>query len=195
MSVSANQVQKIIRLSVWARNITACLIALLIVGVGVAAMFILFGIAGGTEKLTVSVGPYTFPAAALKPWSARLYVVVMLLIGGALALTSLFLIRAVFADLARGNIFCDANVRRIRNLGWLTIAVGAFYWLMPLANAAYFMVAGHADITYRDEPTLFTGLGEIINGALLLLLSWIMAVGLGVREDAEELRRDAELVI
>jgi hypothetical protein len=86
-------------------------------------------------------------------------------------------------------------VRRIRNLGWLAIAIGIFYWLIPLTNAAYFMLAGHADITFRDESTLFVGIGQIVSGGLYILLSWIMAVGLGVREDAEELRRDAELVI
>jgi hypothetical protein len=57
------------------------------------------------------------------------------------------------------------------------------------------MLTGHDDITFRNEPALSTGLGQIVNGGLYLLLSWIMAVGLGVREDADELQRDAELVI
>jgi len=192
MSVSASQVQKIMRASVWARNITTAFITVVVLGL----MFLLFRFAhGDSGGLKVFVGPYIFPEAALEPWSARLYAMLMLLISGALAMASLLLIRSVFADLARGNIFCDANVRRIRNLGWLTIAGGVVYWLIPVANAAYFMLTGHDDITYRDEPPLFSGLGQIVNGGLYLLLSWIMAVGLGVREDAEELRRDAELVI
>ena len=57
------------------------------------------------------------------------------------------------------------------------------------------MLASQADIPFRDETTVFVGLGQIVSGGLYILLSWIMAVGLGVREDAEELRRDAELVI
>lgn len=191
MSVSASQVQKIVRGSVWARNITSCLIAFALLGL--VAMCILIAI--GTPGQKISVGPYVFPQAAMEPWSARAYVVLMLASVGAMAIASLFLIRSVFGDLARGNIFCEANVRRIHKLGWLAIAIGLYYWLIPVTNAAYFMMTGHADITVRDEPPFFTGLGQIVSGGLYLLLSWIMAVGLGVRQDADELRRDAELVI
>jgi Protein of unknown function (DUF2975) len=192
MSVSASQVQKIMRWSALARNITSVPIAF--GGVGLVVMFVVIAM-GGVTGQKVFVGPYIFTPGALEPWSARLYVMLMLLAGGALAMAALLQIRAVFADLARGNIFCDANVRRIRNLGWLTIAGGIGCWLIPVTNAAYFMLSGHDDIAFRDEPTLFTGLGQIVSGGLYLLLSWIMAVGLGVREDAEELQRDAELVI
>jgi hypothetical protein len=150
---------------------------------------------GGVQNSTISMGPYKIAPAALESWSARVYVLSMLATFGAMAIASLYLIRAVFADLALGNIFCEANVRRIRNLGWLAIAIGIFYWLIPLTYAAYLMLAGPLEVTSRDEPTLYAGIGQILSGGLYILLSWIMAVGLGVREDAEVLRRDAELVI
>jgi hypothetical protein len=192
MSVSLKQVQKIMRWSAVARNITSIPIAF--GGVGLVVMLIAVAM-GGIAGNPVAVGPYTFSSAALNPWSARLYVLLMLLAGGALVMAALLLIRAVFTDLARGNIFCEANVRRIRNLGWLTIAGGIGCWLIPVADAAYFLLTGHDDLTFRDESTLFTGLAQIVSGGFYLLLSWIMAVGLGVREDAEELQREAELVI
>jgi hypothetical protein len=110
-------------------------------------------------------------------------------------MAALLLVRGVFTDLARANIFCEANVRRIRSLGWLTIAGGFGCWLIPFANGAYVMLTGRDDLTFGNEPTFFAGLGQIVNGGLFVLLCWIMAVGLGVREDAEELQRDAELVI
>ena len=192
MGVTTSRVQKIMRGSAFARNITSVLIGLW----AVVLVFVSITVAmGGIAGQPVGVGPYVFPSAALEPWTARIYIIVMWLAGGGLAMAALLLIRGVFADLARGNIFCDANVRRIRNLGWLTIAGGICQWLIPIANAKYFMLTGHDYLTYRGEPPLFSGLGEIINGGLLILLSWIMAVGLGVREDAEELQRDAELVI
>jgi hypothetical protein len=192
MSVSASQVQKIMRGSALARHITSVLVAFGFV----VLVFVCISVAmGGIAGQRVSVGPYVFSPAALQAWSARLYVILITLIGGGLAMASLLLIRAVFTDLARGNIFCDANVRRIRNLGWLTIAGGILWWLIPVADAAYFMLTGHDGITFRDQPTLFGGLGQMVTGGLYLLASWIMAVGLGVREDAEEMRRDAELVI
>lgn len=193
MSVSASVVRRIMRGSVWARNITDCFVALaLVVGVFMCVLIVLGGVHGQPKIL---LGPYFILQAALEPWSTRVYVVFILSIGGALGITALFMIRSVFADLARGNIFCDANVRRIRNLGWLTIGGGVYYWLVPVANAAFFMLAGHDNIIVREDSALQMGLGEIMNGGLYLLLSWIMAVGLGVREDAEELQREAELVV
>jgi Protein of unknown function (DUF2975) len=192
MSVSASQVRKIMRASVWARNITSCLIAFALVGVTFMCVLVAMG---GTPGQRIFIGSYIFSQAAIEPWSARVYVMLFAVIAGAMVIASLFLIRAVFEDLARGNIFCEANVRRIRNLGWLAIAVGICALLLPFMNATYFMLTGHAGITFRSEPPFFSGLGHIVSGGLYLLLSWIMAVGLGVREDAEELRRDAELVI
>ena len=192
MNVSADQVRKIMRWSAVARNITS--VPLAFGGVGLAAMFVIIAL-GGIAGQPVAVGPYTFPAAALEPWSARLYVLLMLLVEGALVMAALLLIRAVFTDLARGNIFCEANVRRIRNLGWLAIAGGIGCWSIPFADAAYFMLTGDAGVAFRFPSEFATGLGQILNGGLLILLSWIMAVGLGVREDAEELQRDAELAI
>jgi hypothetical protein len=177
---------------VWARNITSCLIAF---GLVTLVFICISTVLGGLAGQGVSVGPYVFSKAALEPWSARAYVLLMAMTGGALMLVSLSLIRAVFADLAKGNIFCAANVRRIRHLGWLTIAAGICLWLLPLADAAYSTLTGHGGIVFREEPAAFAGLGQVVNGALYLLASWIMAVGLGVREDAEELQRDAELVI
>ncbi len=193
MSVSASVVRKIMRGSVWARNITDCLVVLSLVAMLFMCVLVALGGIHGQPKITL--GPYVILQAALEPWSSRVYAVLMLSVGVALGIAALFMIRSVFADLARGNIFCDANVRRIRSLGWLTIAGGIYYWLLPVANAVFFSVAGHDNIITQDDSVLFSGLGQIVNGGLYLLLSWIMAVGLGVREDAEELQRDAELVI
>jgi hypothetical protein len=192
MSVTTGQLQKIRRSGVWGRNIASCLIAFALVEVTFMCLLVA---RGGVPGQVISLGPYQFPSTALEPWSGRVYVASMLATFSALAIASLYLIRAVFSDLALGNIFCGANVRRIRNLGWVAIAIGIFYLLLPLTKTAYFMLASQADIAFRDETTLFVGLGQIVSGGLYILLSWIMAVGLGVREDAEELRRDAELVI
>ena len=192
MSVTTSQLQKIRTSGVWGRNIASCLIAFAIVEMTFMCLLVA---KGGVPGQVVSLGPYQFPSSALEPWSGRAYIASMMATFSALAIASLYLIRGVFSDLALGNIFCVANVRRIRSLGWVAIAIGIFYWLLPLTKAAYSLLAGQAHITFRDETTLFVGLGQIVSGGLYILLSWIMAVGLGVREDADELRRDAELVI
>ena len=83
MSVSLKQVQKIMRWSALARNITSIPIAF--GGVGLVVMLIAVAM-GGIAGNPVAVGPYTFSSAALNPWSARLYVLLMLLAGGALVM-------------------------------------------------------------------------------------------------------------
>jgi hypothetical protein len=192
MSVSASLVRKIMRGSVWARNITSVLFAFGLV----TLIFLCVPVAiGGIAGQPVTVGPFVFASAALEPWTARLYILLVLLVSGALAMAALLIIRSVFANLAQGNVFCEANVRHIRNLGWLTIAGGILCSLIPVADAAYVMLTDHHGITFQDPSTLFTGLTQVLNGGLYLLASWIMAVGLGVREDVEALQHDAELVI
>jgi hypothetical protein len=192
MSVSASLVRRITRGSVWARNATSVLFAFGLVGLIVLCIPVLMG---GIAGQPVAVGPYVFASAAMEPWTARLYVLLVLVVSGSLALAALSMVRSVFANLAQGNIFCEPNVRHIRNLGWLTIAGGILCWLIPFADAAYFALTDHRGITFQDSSTLFNGLAQILNGGLFLLASWIMAVGLGVREDVEALQHDAELVI
>jgi hypothetical protein len=192
MSVSASLVRKIMRGSVWARNATSVVFAFGLVTLIFLCVPVLMG---GIAGQPVAVGPYVFASAALEPWTARLYVLLVMVVSGALAMAALLMIRSVFANLALGNIFCEANVRHIRNLGWLTVASGILCWLIPVADATYFMLTDHHGITFHDPSTLFTGIDQILNGGLYLLASWIMAVGLGVREDVDELKHDAELVI
>ena len=97
MSISASLVRKVTRASVWARNITSVVFAFALVAVVASCFFVAMG---GVAGQSVALGPYVFTAAALEPWSARIYVIVMFLVGGALALAlaALLLIRAVFAD-------------------------------------------------------------------------------------------------
>jgi hypothetical protein len=178
--------------SVWARNATSVVFAFGLVTLIFLCVPVLMG---GIAGQPVAVGPYVFASAALGPWTARLYILLVLVVGGGLAMAALLMVRSVFANLAQGDIFCAANVRHIRNLGWLTIAGGILCWLIPVADAAYLMLTDHYGITFQDPPTLVSGLTQILNGGLYLLASWIMAVGLGVREDVEELKHDAELVI
>jgi hypothetical protein len=143
----------------------------------------------------ITIGHNVFPAAALQPWHVKVWVLAVFVIVAALALTFVSLLRSIFSNLARGEIFCHPNVRHIRGLGLLLIAGGILQWVVPVATAAYLVSMGHDDIAFAGSVYTFDGLGPFAQGALMILLSWIMAVGLGVREDAEELRRDAELVI
>jgi hypothetical protein len=193
MSVTTSQVQKVMRASVYARRITTFLMGLMLFGFTGALLSLTTGFPSSTFKFSIS--SYVFSHQSLQTWPAKLYVMTVLLLIFSTLLGFLYLLRSVFVNLARGEIFCAANVKNIRYMGLLIIAGVFFEILTTLANATIFMYLGHEGITYRDRPFFSNALEPFAYGGMLILLSWIMAVGLGVREDAEELRRDAELVI
>jgi hypothetical protein len=197
MSVTTNQVQRVMRASVWARRVATGVMAVMVVGLVWAAFVVLSASSTGRGKVTIA--QFVFTSSALESWAVKFWVLLVLSIIAALGLTFLYLLRSIFSNLARGEIFCATNVRHIRSLGLLVIAGGALQWLATIATATYFMFAGYDKISSRqatgDTMFGFDGIAPFAYGALMILLSWIMAVGLGVREDAEKLRHDAELVI
>jgi hypothetical protein len=197
MSVTTNQVQRVVRASVWARRITTFLMAVMVAGLIWATFFVFT--ASPTSGAKIKIAQYVFTATALQFWAVKLWVMLFNAVVGALGFAFFYLLRSIFTNLSRGEIFCAPNVRHIRGLGLLLIAGGVLQWLMPFANSFYFMLTGYDKISSREFVRNYTfdfdAFMPFAYGALMILLSWIMAVGLGVREDADELRRDAELVI
>jgi len=196
MDVTTNQVERVMRASVWGRRIATFVIALMVAGLIWAVLVV---VAAPQLGGRVKIGEYVFTAAALQSWAVKSWVLLFIALVAALGLPFAYLLRSIFANLARGEIFCHPNVRHIRSLGLLIIAGGALQILAPIATTAYFMVVGYGNISQReitqDAVYSFNGIEPFAYGALMILLSWIMAVGLGVREDAENLRHEAELVI
>jgi hypothetical protein len=108
----------------------------------------------------------------------------------------------LFRELEAGSIYTKQNVSYLRQVGWLAMASAviptvlslASFWLAQLgfidASPLTFDAAG-------DGPTMLVGqsFAGIVNAALILLASWIMEVGTVVSEDADAMRREAELVI
>ncbi len=193
MNVTKNQVQRVMRASVWGRRISTALIGMTVASLVVVLFVLITGKPLTNFKFSISA--YVFTQDSLTRLPVKVWIVSFFLIATTLGIGWLYLLRTVFANLARGEIFCEANVRHIRNMGLLIIAGGLLVWIAPLANATIFMFAGHDGIESRATPFIQDGLGSFAYGGLLIFLSWIMAVGLGVREDAEKLRHDAELVI
>lgn len=191
MSVSASQVRKIMRASAWARSIATVAMVWMAFAWGIG----LLGAAGVFPKLQDTIDRHFFPITELDSWPFRIWAMLVVLGYAALWVGSTWLLRSLFSNFARGEIFCEANVRRIRGLGWLLIGGGLFIWLLPLANALIFRALGHYGTAYHPQGAASDGFTAIYYGGIVIFLSWIMAVGLGVREDAEELRRDADLVI
>ena len=110
-------------------------------------------------------------------------------------LTVVYQLYRLFGNLANGAIYTPENVRRVRYVGLLMLVAAVIDFVIPAA-----LVVAHRFIDPSvpiDLDLLFPSLlsGEFISAGLILLASWIMDVGLYEKDHADELKRDADLVI
>jgi hypothetical protein len=149
----------------------------------------------------IGLGPYTIAGeqlvgAPIKAWA--LVVATMAFVLGGWTLYHLY---CLFDRLAAGSIYTKPTVWHLRQLALLSIAAALF---QPILAAISFALAelGFLDLA-RLTPVdangniFFLGpsLGGLTTAALILLAAWIMDVGREVSEDAEAMRREADLVI
>jgi hypothetical protein len=194
--VSSNQVREVQRLSVHARRLSSALLVLL----GLSTLLMLFTVldSPGSSKVKFLVGSFTITSDQVDsvPLKAWLLLIITSALGIAASIT--YLLRCVFDNMARGEIFSAGNVRHIRNIGFIIVCIGVLKLLVPVVNA---MLAANGVID--PGQVVIDPKGIFVPGALLpfavagliYLVSWIMQVGLGVSEEAAELRRDADLVV
>ena len=104
---------------------------------------------------------------------------------------------ALFGALGRGAIHTPDNVRRIRRVGQLAFAGGAFQIVLPVLTLALIALGIMPEPAAWAVDTDFgpDSLVLMIAGGLILLVSWIMEVGRRASEDAEQMRHEAELVV
>jgi hypothetical protein len=147
------------------------------------------GVANGVGRYFTVGAPAPL---SLVVWS---FVDAALLLG--LACVAAAYLYSLFGALGRGSIYTPDNVRRIRRIGQIAFAIGAVQIVLPLLTVALIKVgaipkpaAWAVDLDFGPDSLLL-----LIAGGLVLLVSWIMEVGRRTTEDAERLRRDAELVV
>ncbi len=144
-----------------------------------------------------SVNSDQLTAVSSKIWT---FVVVTVVVG-LLAWTLLHLYR-LFKRLEEGSIYTKQNVYHLRQIGWASMALAVMQLLLPLISL------GLAELGVIDRTlVMFTApangvpafvgppLSGVLTAALILLASWIMDVGRQVSDDAEAMRREADLVI
>jgi hypothetical protein len=187
------QVRKVRRFSRYARAF--CTLAF--VFLGFAALLLLVNVLFGGRGPKVGFGVYTVATDQLITIGMKAWAIVFVAVIFALVFKGLYHLRALFGKFVEGEIYTKETVRHIRNLGWVSLAIPLVGGVMVLISW-WLLKAGfieEASVTRQTMGLTPASFGSLITPALLLLVSWIMDVGRQTQEEAEQLRRDAELVV
>ena len=142
-------------------------------------------------------GAYDVLQALLTP--LQLLLCVFLVLGVVLGVwfATLNQLYLLFGSLAAGAIYTPENVRRVRNVGLLSLLWAVLGVVLPtaLVVARALIDASVPMDPDRVFPPLSQVLGAFVTAGFVLLASWIMDVGLYEKDHADALQRDAELTI
>jgi hypothetical protein len=193
--VSSNQLRKVQKFSVYARACCSVLMVLLTLSVGL----VLFALFDNPDQNRVKffVGGFLIAASPMRSPAVLVWLLATIAAAVAFSVALIWTLRRIFDNLSRGEIFSVANVGAIRRIAFIALSMGLANVLFLVGNI-FLTASGLFDprqvavVSRVELPGLVTPFAV---AGIVYLASWIMAVGLGVREDAEELQRDAELVI
>jgi hypothetical protein len=190
------QIRKVLRFGGIGRTCCTVLIVLL-VGLSLWVIGEIAWPGGSHFKVTMGaleIRPHQIASPALKTALLILWAVI-----AAMWFTGLLQLRALFGNFAAGAIYTRDNVRHIRRLGQLVLSMAVFNLCEPLL-APVLASIGVLDMTTLESEKLVIRLGTptltpFFCAALVLLASWIMDVGRATRDEAEQMRKEAELVV
>lgn len=193
--VSSSQVRKVQKYSVYARAICSVLMVLLVLSVGIVLFALLNS--PGPGRVRFFVGGLMIAANRVDSPAAVAWLLTVIGVGLACSAAIIWMLRRIFDNLSRGEIFSVANVRGIRRIAFIVLFIGLAKVLFVIGNTV--LIANGL----LDPFPVAVASGFSLPGALmpfgvagiLYLASWIMRVGLGVSDEVAELRRDAELVV
>jgi hypothetical protein len=173
--------------------------ALLAVMLAVFTYWCLFNILSGPTRsdFRFALGAYDvtgdhLTTLAIKAWALVVLALVLAIMG-----KGLFHLFRLFANLSQGLIYTKSNVHHIRQVGLLALS-GAVLQIAVFAITALLVEFGVIDrelVTGGEAGLGPFSFDSFILAALLLLASWIMDVGRQTTDDADAMRREAELVI
>jgi hypothetical protein len=166
-----------------------------------AALVLLYGVLfGGSAGMKMNFGPYQIAANQALTAGEKVWAIIA---GGcvfALVFSALFHLHRLFAGFIVGRVYTRESVRHIRQLGMLSLAMAILQVLIPIFSTLLLQVGvvDRAHVILLPPPgyAVFSGvLPGFITSGVILLASWIMELGRQTRDEAEQLRRDAELVV
>jgi len=152
-----------------------------------------------TAMLAVNAAALGFVFLVWLPGSAPMgqkYVVAMMAFGMLLTVCFTWLLRKLFGNLAHGEVFSSRNVGCIRHIAYVFAGIGV--WRLVSSQLHEMLVDSQLLVPLRKVTAaafISNSLTAFAVAGTLLLASWIMGVGLGVSREADELKRDAELVV
>jgi nitrate reductase gamma subunit len=167
------------------------LLVLLFVSALLVVRLIVGGTGPGGGKFTI--GRFVLSASNLDSVQLKAWLLFMVGVGVATSGGIIYLLRRVFDNMTRAEIFTADNVRHIRRISLIILGVGVWQFVMPVLDAMLFANSAFApaSVTFSVPVALL----PFLVAGFIYLVSWIMEVGLGVSTEAAELRRDAELVV
>jgi hypothetical protein len=155
---------------------------------------------------SIGVGPFqNVNPELLATASSKIWALSVVTVGAALSAWMLLHLYRLFKQLEAGSIYTNQNVHHLRQVGWVSMALAVLQLILPAVSLGLVrtgfldsaLVAIVAPGPGDGGAAVFLGqsLGGVITASLILLASWIMDVGRQVSDDAEAMRREAELVI
>lgn len=135
----------------------------------------------GSEKCSIYIlQGYDIPMARLTT-GFKIQTIILLVLTDMVVLKGLYHLHRLFANYAIGNIFTTDSVAQIRQLGTtFLLGAGLQFLSYPIAIA----LVSHC-APAKEPVTLEFPFFALIAGGLLILLSWVMDAGKGLREENE----------
>lgn len=151
---------------------------------------------GGDGKL--NLGLYAINAGQVTTPAVRIWSMLFIAILFAPFFKGALHLRALFANFVSSEIYTQENVRHLRQLGLLALAIPVLAGVL-MAVSWVLVQQGVIDksLVTHDRPSinLLSALSYFVTPLLLVLASWIMEVGRKTRSEADDMRREAELTI
>ena len=180
-----------------------CLLAATIMGIFLFASWAQIVAGPRMAGTRIEIGTFfSVSSDQLATVSSRIWPFVMVTVFVGLFAWTLFHVHRLFKQLEAGSIYTKQNVYHLRQVGVASMTLAVIQFLLPLISF------GLAELGFIDRnlvtfvssvngaPVLVgQSVGGLITASLILLASWIMDVGRQVSDDAEAMRRDADLVI
>lgn len=112
---------------------------------------------------------------------AKILAITVVILGSAVAFKGIYHLHKLFANYAKGEIFTTGCVAQIKQLGITFLLAGGLSILELPVGPILIKLCKPATATVVFDYPFFS----LLTGGLIILLSWVMDAGRGLREEGE----------